>query len=93
VTALRAKAAAGHILTRAELQFLGISDQPSTLAPAGRAARSNCQAEPRPEPLPVGALSVQPATAHPLAPVAVLRRHTFYNVTYCMRELSTLHVR
>ena len=94
VTALRAKAAAGHILTRAELQFLGISDEPSTALPAGRAARSsNGQAEPLPEPLPAGALSSQPAASHPVAPVAVLRRHTYYDVTYCMHELSALHVR
>ena len=92
VTALRAKAAAGHILTRAELQFLGISDPPSIVAPAGRAARSSCQAEPLPGPLPAGALSVQPDAPHP-APVAVLRQHTYYDVTYCMREISALHVR
>ena len=93
VTALRAKAAAGHILTRAEFQFLGIPDRPSTVAPAGRAVRSNCQAEPLPEPLPVGGLPVQPAAPCPSAPVAVLRRHTYYDVTYCMREISALHVR
>ena len=40
-----------------------------------------------------GALSVQPAAPHRVAPVAVLRRHTYYDVTYCMRELSALHVR
>ena len=85
VRALRAKAAAGHILTRAELHFLGIPDRPSTVPPAGRGRV--------PEPLPTGALSVPPAAPHPLAPVAVLRRHTYYGVTYCMRELSALHMR
>ena len=85
VRALRAKAAAGHILTRAELHFLGIPDRPSTVPPAGRVRV--------PEPLPTGALSVPPAAPHPLAPVAVLRRHTYYGVTYCMREISALHMR
>lgn len=95
VTALRAKAVAGHVLSHAELQFLGVSVQPSTVRPACRAAQSNCQAEPPPEAEQPGTLSSQPAAPCPpaMAPVAELRRHTYYNVTYCMRELSALHIR
>ena len=84
VTALMGKLRAGHVLTKDELGFLGV--QPSHRATHG--ARVG-QADPAPaqrkaDPVPPMRAATSAQMTGALEPV--LRKHTHYGITFCLRE-------
>jgi hypothetical protein len=82
LTALMGKLRAGHVLTKDELGFLGVQHRATPGARVGQADPAPAQRNADPVPSMRAATSAQMTGA--LEPV--LRKHTHYGITFCLRE-------